>query len=319
MFKSSILAAFGAAIVMSALGTAPSLARDAATPSAQAQTPAGENTTEPATQNARQRREARNRSTPPPPSPAQSAAAARALATATNTSCEVTSAEFRGVTPNREKTYEAVCATGPGYIFVESTPPVAANCVLLAGQAEIERTRNPEADVGTQCTIAQNQDVLRVISAYAAEAGVPCTPDQGASIGTSPEGNLLYEVGCNGADGYRLERLPDGWRKSECLEIVGLNGRCRFSTQAEQAATLTARFAGNPEAAACVPTEARYMGANANGSFYEAKCGAGNGIIVRFDTAYAVQQVYPCETAQRIGDGCQLTIVPEAPAATAPQ
>jgi len=318
VLKSSTVAAFGAALIMSALGIGPSHAQDTA-PAPQVQAPAADTVTEAAPQNARQQRQARNRANPPPPTPAENMAAAQALAVATSTPCEVTAAELRGVTATQEKLYEATCATGPGFIFIATTPPTAADCVLLTGQADIERARNPEADVGTQCTIAQNLDVLRVVSAYAAEAGVACTPDQGKSIGKSSAGNLLYEVGCNGTDGYWLERLADGWKKTECLEIVGQNGTCLFSTPAEQVATLATRFAGNPEAAACAPTEARYMGANANGSFYEAKCGAGNGIIVRFDTAYAVQQVYPCETAQRIGGGCRLTAVPEAPAAAAPQ
>ena len=322
MFKSSILAAFGAAIMLTGLAPLTASAQSTGsnipgnTTGAQSQSPVDGQAIE-TEQNARQRREARNRAAPPPPTPAENMAAAQALATATSTPCQVTSAELRGVTPAQEKLYEAVCATGPGFVFISSTPPVAADCILLAGQAEIERARDPAADVGTQCVNPVNLDVLRVVSAYAVEAGVACTPDQGSSIGRSSAGNLIYEVGCNGTDGYWLERLPTGWKKTECLEVVGQNGKCRFSTTAEQVATLKGRFAGNAEAAACDPTEARYMGANANGSFYEAKCADGKGFIVRFDTAYAVQQVYPCETAQRIGGGCRLTVVPEA-AAPAP-
>ena len=179
--------------------------------------------------------------------------------------------------------------------------------------AELDRARDPAANVGTQCVLPQNMDVVRVVSVYAREAGIPCAVDQGASIGKSTTGNLIYEIGCNGADGYWIEKAGATWTKTECAVIATQNASCRYTTAAEQLATFRTRLAGS-EAAACDVTEGRYMGANANGAFWEAKCGGGNGVIVRFNPAYAVQQVYPCETAQRIGGGCRLTVVPEAPA-----
>jgi hypothetical protein len=261
-------------------------------------------------------RNRRNRnSQPPPPTPEELAQRAQALAVASNVNCQVTRANLLGQTPDGALSYEAVCASGPGYILIASTPPQGADCVLLAGQAAIERARDPAADVGAQCAIPENMDVVRVISGYATSAGIACTVDQGASIGKSREDNVIYEVGCAGVDGAWLERLPDGWKITECAQVIVQNGTCRFSTADEQAATLKARFASNAEAAACDVVQARYMGANANGSFHEAKCAAGNGVIVRFNTEFAVQQVYPCETAQRIGGGCTLTIVPAPPAA----
>ncbi len=261
----------------------------------------------------------RNRnSQPAPPTPEEIAASAQVVATAAASGCQVTSANLLGQTEENFLTYEAACASGPGYILIASTPPRAIDCVLLAGQADIERSRDPAADVGTQCLIPQNTDVVRVVRAYAAEAGITCTVDQGASIGKSRDENLIYEVGCDGVDGAWIERLPTGWKLTECVQVVGQNGTCRFSTAAEQNATLKARFASSAEAAACDPTQARYMGANANGSFFEAKCAAGNGVIVRFDTQFAVQQVYPCEVAQRIGGGCTMTVVPPLPETAAP-
>jgi hypothetical protein len=254
---------------------------------------------------------------PAPPTPEENIAAAQAIATAAAASCQVSQANFLGQTAEGAKSYEAACATGPGYILISSAPPLAVDCVLLAGQAEIDRARDPAADLGTQCVIPQNMDVVRVISAYATEAGIRCTVDQAASIGKSSEGNLIYEVGCNGADGYWIEKIATGWKTTECAIVSTQNATCRYTTPAEAVASFKARLAGS-EAAACDVTEGRYMGANANGAFWEAKCGAGNGVIVRFNPEYAVQQVYPCETAQRIGGGCRLTIVPEAPAAPAP-
>ena len=262
------------------------------------------------------RREQRQEA-PAVPTPEENIAAAQAVATSASAPCQVTQANFLGLAPDGAKSYEAVCATGPGYILMASTPPVAVDCVLLAGQAAIDRARDPAADVGTQCAIPQNADVVRVISAYAAEAGIRCSVDEAASIGKSSDGNLIYEVGCTGADGFWLEKVGTGWKTTECAIVITQNAACRYSTTAEQVATFKTRLAGS-EAAPCDVTEGRYMGANANGAFWEAKCGAGNGVIVRFNPEYAVQQVYPCETAQRIGGGCRLTVVPEAPAAAAP-
>lgn len=315
------LAAVGGAAIMALAAVAPASAQDpndrgtgfgTANPEATVTAPAAR-----VTPSRTPRRQERQQA-PTPPTPEENIAAAQAIATSASVSCQVSGANFLGLAPDGARSYEATCATGPGYILMASTPPVAADCVLLAGQAEIDRARDPAADLGTQCAIPQNTDVLRVISTYATEAGVRCTVDQGASIGKSSDGNLIYEIGCNGADGYWIEKVADGWKATECAIVTTQNATCRYSTTAEGVATFKTRIAGS-EAAACDVTEGRYMGANANGAFWEAKCGAGNGVIVRFNPEYAVQQVYPCETAQRIGGGCRLTIVPEAPAAATPQ
>ncbi|WP_309629630.1 hypothetical protein [Brevundimonas sp.] len=319
------LAAVGGAAIMAMAVAAPASAQDGqsgtttVTPDSMMTTVRGEATTRaPSGQDNRGRNRERTRNQPPaPPTPEENIAAAQAIAAAASVPCQVSLANFLGLTPDGAKSYEAVCATGPGYILMATTPPTTADCVLLAGQAEIDRARDPAADLGTQCVIPQNVDVVRVISAYASEAGIACPVDQGASIGKSSEGNLIYEVGCNGVDGYWIEKVAAGWKTTECAIVTTQSATCRYSTVAEQVATFKNRIAGS-EAAPCDVTEGRYMGANANGAFWEARCGAGNGVIVRFNPQYAVQQVYPCETAQRIGGGCRLTIVPEAPAVPAP-
>lgn len=244
-------------------------------------------------------------------------ALAQPLATGANVECQVTEAVALGVNAESQPVFEAACATGPGYILVGATPPQATDCVLLAGQADITRQQNPAADVGLICTMPMNTDVTRVVRGYAETAGVTCSVDEGASIGRSGEGNLIYEVGCADADGYWLERVGDGWTKTTCLQVQAQQGNCRFTTLADQAASMKATLAGS-EAAACDVTQARYMGANANGTFYEAKCAAGDGYIARVNAEMAVQQVYPCAEAARIGGGCTLTTVAAAPAAPAP-
>lgn len=327
MFKSSLFAAIGAAVALTAFSAPPTMAQYASQET-QAQQPADRTTPEVdgARQGAQSETGGRIRRSrgvqgrtraPAAPTPEENMAAAQAVATSANVPCQVIQANFLGQTAEGDKSYEAACATGPGYILLATTPPQAFDCVLLSAQADIDRARDPAAAIGTLCVIPQNTDVLRVISGYATEAGVACTVDQGASIGKASNGNLVYEVGCNGVDGFWLEKEAAGWKKTECAIIITQNGACRFTTPAEQAASFKTRLAGS-DAASCDVTESRYMGANANGAFWEAKCGAGNGVIVRFNTEYAVQQVYACEVAHRIGGGCRLTIVPEAPAAEAP-
>jgi hypothetical protein len=246
--------------------------------------------------------------------PEQAIEKAQEIATAAGTACQVTEAKLLGQDAERVSYLEATCATGPGYILSDAQPPRALDCVLVTSQVEAARERDPEAEVGQQCTYPQNTDVVRVLTAYAQQAGVPCTPDQGAAIGTTASG-IAYEVGCAGVQGYRIESQASGqWAKIECLQVVSQGSTCRFTTPEEGAASVKAMLAGS-EAADCDVTQARFMGENPNGRFYEAKCAAGNGLIARLQET-AVQQIYPCETAQQVGGGCTLTQVAAAPATT---
>lgn len=256
-----------------------------------------------------------------PPDPAVVMAEAQAVLTTAGNNCTPTEASFLGLDDQRQKVYEVVCApgTGPGYIMVAKIAPATPeliDCVLLAGQADRARAANPAAEVEL-CKLPGNQNPLGVITGYAQAAGVTCSIDQGIAIGKNTAGRDVYEVGCNGVDGYWVEQGDAGaWSSTPCTIIVGQNATCRFTTTAEIAATFKARLAGTA-ADDCDVTQVRYMGANTNGAFYEAKCAAeGTGYIARTNTAGAVQQVYACATAQRIGGGCTLTTT--APAAAAP-
>lgn len=244
--------------------------------------------------------------------PATIKAEAETLFAATGTQCQITEAKLLGQTSDKTKIYEAACASGPGYIILASTPPQAMDCLVLASSAEQTRARDPNADVGSQCSLPANDNAMAVFTAFAKEAGLPCTVDQGAIIGAKPGGAIVYEIGCAGVEGAQINKAASGWEVASCMELVSANASCRFTTPAEQVATLKGWLAGS-EAAACDISQARYMGKNANGSFYEAACNGADGVIVRFDTAKAVQQVYPCATAQQIGGCCKLTTT--APAA----
>lgn len=247
-----------------------------------------------------------------PADPAVVMAEAQAVLTAAGNSCVPTEATSMGQDEHRQKIYEVVCAagTGPGYIMVAKTPPAAPeliDCVHLASQAERALAANPAAETDT-CKLAGNQNPLAVITGYAQTAGVTCAVDQGMSIGRNGQGMDVYEVGCADADGFWIERTAaGGWDVSECTVVVSQGGACRYTTAAEINSSFKARLAATA-ADDCDVTQVRFMGANANGRFYEAKCAAeGTGYIARANAQGAIQQVYACATAARIGGGCTLT------------
>ncbi|CAN5170126.1 hypothetical protein BH10PSE2_BH10PSE2_27560 [soil metagenome] len=271
---------------------------------------------------------------PAAPDAAANMAAAQAIATSAGiTTCQITEATLLGDAPGGGKVYEAACATGPGYIFTGSTPPAAIDCVILADTLAKQAAAAPAAAAPARpargarnaapavqpvgCKMPANLDTLGVMRGYATAAGVPCQVDAASPIGATSTGSIVYEIGCAGSDGYRIHQEAGAWTKSSCFLVVSSNATCRYTTPEEQNATLKAWLA-NSAAANCDVTQSRFMGANANGSFYEAKCAAGDGQIVRFDAAMAVQQLYPCATSALIGGGCKLTTVAAAPAASAP-
>ena len=262
----------------------------------------------------RDRSEERRQQRETPPSAEQILAAAQEQATLANIGCQVTEAKLLGTTAEKTSVYEVACATGPGYMIESKTPPSATDCVVLAHSAERVRAADPAADVGPQCTIVANTDTQKFLREYAQQAGVPCTVDQAKVLGTSNDGAVIYEIGCADMAGYWIRKTGDAWTKTDCLQVLAENGACAFTTPAENAALLKSWLVGS-EAANCDVTEARLMGRNANGMFYEAKCAGADGLIARLNAEHAVQQVYPCATAQQIGGGCTLTPAPAAPAA----
>lgn len=262
-------------------------------------------------------RATRQRAAPPPAvaTPEEIKAAAQALLVATNTTCQVTEATQPGINAEQQKIYEAACSEGPGYILIAATPPQSFDCLELAGTAATARLRDPAADVGQQCALPANLNGLAVIGGWARSVGVSCTIDEAIAIGKSDNDNIVYEIGCAGADGYWLEKVGTGWDLKDCLQVASTGGTCRFTTAQEQADGFEAKLAGT-DAAACDVTRVRLMGSNANGRFYEAKCAAeGEGYIARVNNEGVTQQIYPCATAQRIGGGCTFTPAPAAASA----
>lgn len=260
---------------------------------------------------------------PAAPTPEELVASAQVIATSAGVACQVTEASELGLTAAQEAAYEAACATGPGYILIASTPPQAVDCVLLSGQADIVRAADPAADVGQQCVLPANQNVVAVVQAYATEAGLDCTVDQASAIGKTDDDHLLYEVGCQSQDGYWLEKTPTGWTTTACWELLGRRTTCRFTSAETSYGAWKAVLAGTP-AAACDVRQTRVMGKDSAGlTIYEIKCASGDGYLARVSADRHAQRIHTCAEAVNIGGGCQIGVAPaatteDAPAAAAP-
>lgn len=251
---------------------------------------------------------------PAPPSAEEVQAAASAVAAVAVPTCQVTESSLLGMREGGAKLYEVACATGPGYILeaVEGAP-TAADCVLQSSLAWQLRRENPEAEVGLQCALPGNQNRVEVITGYAQQAGVSCNADEAIAWNTR-----VYELGCAGTDGYRLEKSEAGaWNATPCWRYALIStGACQLTT-AEETRTEWPKLVANTEIAACNVEDVSWMGDNPQrGAFYELKCSTGEGVIVRFHEG-ATQQVYSCVDAVQIfSKPCELTA---APASTEPE
>lgn len=236
--------------------------------------------------------------------------AAQAAATAGGLPCQVTESRLLGQTTENDDLFEVACAGGVGYILTSATPPLTFDCVLLAAQADRLRSQGGEVTANSTCTLPGNQNVALAVAGFAREAGVTCQVDAGKALGATPEGNLVYEVGCAGADGYHIEKTAQGWSKTDCLQVMGMNLTCEFTTPAEQVAGFQPLLV-DTAIDDCQAQQIGLLAQNDTGRFIEVKCASGEGYVAQVKDN-AVKQVYPCALAVRIGGGCKLTAVPAA-------
>lgn len=244
--------------------------------------------------------------------PEQITQGAQAAATAAGLSCQVSESAFLGLTNDNDNLYEVACAGGAGYILTSATPPQTFECLLLSAQADRVRAEGGEVAANSVCTLPGNQNVATTIAAFAREAGVACQVDAGKALGATPEGNLVYEVGCAGTDGYHIEKTAQGWNKTDCLQIMATNLTCQFTTVAEQLGGFQPLLVGTA-IDDCTAQQIHLLAQNDTGRFIEVKCASGEGYVARVKDE-AVGQIYPCAQAVRIGGGCTLTPVGAAPA-----
>lgn len=262
-----------------------------------------------------QQRGQRRQQAPAAPTAEEVMAEAQQLLTANNVRCQLAEAKLLGVTAEQQKFYEVACTNDFGYLMVTTDPVTIVDCYENDTTQARQKAANPEVVLGPKCTLPANANYDAVVASMAREAAVPCAVNEYALIGRK-DGQFVYEVGCEGVDGYRINRKNGGgWEVDSCLTLASANVTCNYTSKDEQIATVKTWFAGS-DAAACDVADVRYMGANANGSFYEAKCNGTDGFIARLDNDKAVQQIYPCAEASQIGDGCKLTEVAAPAAAT---
>lgn len=313
MLKSRLAAVIGAALALFVVAAQPAAAQDdygrSDRDSADATVQRSEGTRTTREDRARQNRQQRQQRQPAAPTPEELRAGAQVIADAAGVGCQVSEANKLGQMPEGGDVYEAVCASGPGYLLIGTTPPTAGDCVALAGAAVMARETDPTADGGLQCTLPGNMDHLKVISEYARQAGVPCTIDEGLAIAQG-----RYDVGCPGAIGYWIDQTDAGWVKTSCFELSFQPNRvCRFTTPEEIAGVWTAALA--PTAASdCTVGQSRRMGKDVQGRMvYELKCTSDAGYIVRLNDALAAEETLPCATpeAAAIEGGCRLSAGPE--------
>lgn len=156
--------------------------------------------------------------------------AARGAVASAGVDCHVTEASNPGFVDDETPIYEAACADGPGYVLIASSPPQSYNCFDLAGSADAARARNPRADVGIQCELPANQNIVAVIGGWAREAGVTCQVNNAAVVGKSADNNPIYEIGCANNEGYWLEKAGADWLVEGCPENATGDQACRFTT-----------------------------------------------------------------------------------------
>lgn len=319
MFQKNLFALIGGAMALTLLSAQPVLAQDPVRPDDPSDRASGNirgdrvlpgRTVDGARErrDRRQERQQEQARPPAPPTAEENLAAAQAVLTASGISCQVTEAALLGVTVEQHVTYEAVCAEGPGYLAVSSTPPQTFNCLELAGQAETSRLRDPTADVGQQCTLPVNLDPKPVLTTYIRAAGITdCTVDEGFAIGKSTAGNVIYEIGCADRDGFWVENTDGRWQATPCWDLALQQDACRYTSEAESKGAWGRVLAGT-NAAACEVQQARRVGRDAQGLMvYEVKCGAGDGWFARVGDTFTAQRVHTCAEATSIGGGCSLT------------
>jgi hypothetical protein len=68
---------------------------------------------------------------------------------------------------------------------------------------------------------------MAVFTAYAKEAGVACTVDQGRIVGAKSGGAVVYEIGCAGVEGAQINKAASADTASLVFQ-TGFSGRAEM-------------------------------------------------------------------------------------------
>lgn len=217
--------------------------------------------------------------------------AARDAVDRAGVACLVDDAVVRGRDTDGATHFEVTCREAPGFVIVDRPGGEAISCLVLH-------------DSQTACRLGGNRDVRRHFSRMAEAAGVACDVEDGQLVGMGQTGRLVFEVDCRGPAGFWLEQTAEGWLATDCLTVRSGGGRCRLTTEAEEAEAFAARL-GPDALAGCQVDAVRPMGRSAAGAYYEVRCAGAANLVARLDPAGRFAEAIPCAQAARIGDGCR--------------
>lgn len=224
-------------------------------------------------------------------------------------SCEYDSGRFIGRNNEGRTLYEVGCRGAPGFLLLDNDPATTINCIANNASVAARRAQDPSAEVGAECTMASNTNVVASVANYVQAAGITCAVDQARWVGSTNSGDLRYEVGCPSADGFWFDVTAAGAVQNvmPCLQVAAAGGTCQFSPSSEQAAWVAALAA--PSGRTCQATNARFVGANGttHQRYYEVGCADGVGFMVRTDGNNSFESVIECAAAGGIAGGCTLS------------
>lgn len=232
-----------------------------------------------------------------------------AVAAAAGVPCTVTDGYFLGESGTKnakgetEKTkiYEAACKEGLGQIYLlGSTPPAKHyDCITIASSPTIG------------CRLPGNTDPKAMIAPLVAAAGKTCTVSGVNGVGSTPSGDVFYEVGCTNALGFILKTSSDGKVvANDCALVIGTNLECKLTTveQIKAADRHTIETLAAASGKTCQIKDTRTIGRLTSGnSAYEVACTAGDGYILMSKADGSFSNAVNCANADSIAGGCTLT------------
>lgn len=249
-------------------------------------------------------------------------AEAPAVATAAGITCQVTDARLVGKnTDPKTKVstsyYEIDCDKGLGFIL--SAPVGGKATAFTCIEAN---TPQPDGKPSSlPCVLPGNADPKADTAPLLAKAGVSCTPEAARGIGQSAT-NTFLEVACQGGQGFVLQAAapanPDGAVvANDCLVYDNGEGniKCILHDKASRMAVMDQYVTAANNG--CVVKDKRFVGlAQTGAAFWESSCQDGKGYIYKVEKGQ-LAQTFPCEKAQGILGGCELTDAKEAETAQA--
>lgn len=234
-------------------------------------------------------------------------AEAPAVITSAGIPCTMTDAAYVGASTGKDDkgkevkqaVYEVSCSEGLGYGLVQPVGQTAKayDCLALQGNASLA------------CRLPENADPKRGLQSMASQVGGQCTISDARYLGSKPNGESFYEVGCGSTPGFILDAVRGSPPKRIGCDQIQAGGplSCKFTTQAQlDAAANTAAGALLAQSGkTCQMSKSRAIGPLQSGDFaYEVACSDGTGYIIEAANTGAYHTAISCANA---GDACKLT------------